>query len=201
MTVTRYISGVCYKFGAHCTINKDTISRKVTVDLHDKAKEGNHDLNMDDAADMVDDALSCSQLEFLGSGTRKFYNNRKKDYPRNGRMCTVPVRMDFKNKETKIQAETTLRSVCKVSCATPYPRRLRQLINGMIQNGKNSNPDSFIKIKVDIDNLLLSAHARQGDNWIHLKLDTVIPLDILDRNQTSLDAPEDGDMVEIPPVS
>ena len=156
---------------------------------------------MDDAADMVDDALSCSQLEFLGSGTRKFYNNRKKDYPRNGRMCTVPVRMDFKNKETKIQAETTLRSVCKVSCATPYPRRLRQLINGMIQNGKNSNPDSFIKIKVDIDNLLLSAHARQGDNWIHLKLDTVIPLDILDRNQTSLDAPEDGDMVEIPPVS
>ena len=131
---------------------------------------------------MVDDALSCSQLEFLGSGTRKFYNNRKRDDPRNGKMCTVPVRMDFKNKETKIQAETTLRSVCKVNCSTPYPKKLRQLISEMIKQGKDSNPGSYIRIKVDIDNLLLSAHARQGDSWTHLKLDMVIPLDILDRN-------------------
>ena len=148
----------------------------------------------------MDDTLSCSTLQFLGSGTRKFYNNREKDDPRNSKMCTVPVRMDFKNKETKIQAESTLRSVCKVHCSTPYPKRLRQLINGMIQNGKNINPDSFIKIKVDIDNLMLTAHARQGDNWIHLKLDTVIPLDILDRNR-SLDAVDDGDIAEILPIS
>ena len=114
-------------------------------------------------------------------------------------MCTIPVRMDFKNKETKLQAETTLRSVCKVSCSTPYPKRLRQLINGMIQNGKNTNPDCFIKIKVDIDNLMLTAHARKEDTWIHLKLDTVIPLDILDRN-LSLDAVDDG-LAEIIPIS
>ena len=181
------------------TINKETISRKVTVALHDKAKEGKHDWNVDDAAEMVDDALSCSQLEFLGSGTRKFYNNRKKDDPRNGKMCTIPVRMDFKNKETKLQAETTLRSVCKVSCSTPYPKRLRQLINGMIQNGKNTNPDCFIKIKVDIDNLMLTAHARKEDTWIHLKLDTVIPLDILDRNLSS-DSVDDV-LAEINPIS
>ena len=181
------------------TINKETISRKVTVALHDKAKEGKHDWNVDDAAEMVDDALSCSQLEFLGSGTRKFYNNRKKDDPRNGKMCTIPVRMDFKNKETKLQAETTLRSVCKVSCSTPYPKRLRQLINGMIQNGKNTNPDCFIKIKVDIDNLMLTAHARKEDTWIHLKLDTVIPLDILDRNLSS-DTVDDV-LAEINPIS
>ena len=174
------------------TINKETISRKVTVALHDKAKEGKHDWN-------ADDALSCSQLEFLGSGTRKFYNNRKKDDPRNGKMCTIPVRMDFKNKETKLQAETTLRSVCKVSCSTPYPKRLRQLINGMIQNGKNTNPDCFIKIKVDIDNLMLTAHARKEDTWIHLKLDTVIPLDILDRNLSS-DSVDDV-LAEINPIS
>ena len=102
-------------------------------------------------------------------------------------MCTVPVRMEFKNKETKLQAESTLRSVCKLNCSTPYPKRLRTLINEMIQQGKSSHPASFIRIKVDIDNLLLSAHARQGDNWIHLKLDTVIPLDILDRFQVSAD--------------
>ena len=169
------------------TINKESISRKVTIALHEKVKTGNHDWAMDDAAEMVDDALSCSQLEFLGSGTRKFHNPRNKDDPRNGKMCTVPVRMEFKNKETKLQAESTLRSVCKLNCSTPYPKRLRTLINEMIQQGKSSHPASFIRIKVDIDNLLLSAHARQGDNWIHLKLDTVIPLDILDRFQVGAD--------------
>ena len=65
----------------------------------------------------------------------------------------------------------------------------------MIKQGKDSNPGSYIRIKVDIDNLLLSAHARQGDSWTHLKLDTVIPLDILDRNQTLADDP----MSEAPP--
>ena len=185
------------------TINKETISRKVTVALHDKAKSGDHDWAIDDAAEMVDDALSCSQLEFLGSGTRKFYNNRKRDDPRNGKMCTVPVRMDFKNKETKIQAETTLRSVCKVNCSTPYPKKLRQLISEMIKQGKDSNPGSYIRIKVNIDDLLLSAHARHGDSWTHLKLDTVIPLDILDRNQTLADDPmsEAPPEIEAPPVS
>ena len=82
------------------TINKETISCKVTVALHDKAKSGAHDWAIGDAEEMVDDTLSCSTLQFLGSGTRKFYNNREKDDPRNSKMCTVPVRMDFKNKET-----------------------------------------------------------------------------------------------------
>ena len=85
---------------------------------------------------MIDDALSCSQLEFLGFGTRKFYNNRDKTDKRNGKMCTVPVRMDFKNKETRIQAENTLRSICKVKCSIPYPRKLRTLINETIAEGK-----------------------------------------------------------------
>ena len=94
------------------TINKDMISRKVTIALHEKAKEGNHNWAISDASEMINDTLSCSQLEFLGSGTRKFYNNRDKTDKQNGKMCTVPVRMDFKNKETRVQAESSLRSIC-----------------------------------------------------------------------------------------
>ena len=163
------------------TINKETISRKVTVALHEKAKEGNHDWALSNAADMIDDALSCSQLEFMGSGTRKFYNNRDKTDKRNGKMCTVPVRMDFKNKDTRIQAETTLRSICKVTCSTPYPKKLRLMINEAIQNGKKMRQGCFIKVKVDMDNLKISAAARTDTGWENLGLDSPIPLDILDR--------------------
>ena len=93
--------------------------------------------------------------------------------------------------------------MCKVHCSTPYPKRLRQLISEMIKQGKISSPGSFIRIKVDIDNLLLSAHARQGDNWTHLKLDTVIPLDILYRNQAVSEGQlsDFADSIEVIPVS
>ena len=121
-------------------INKESISKKVTVALHEAAASGEHDWNIKDAGEMVDDALSCSQLEFLGAGTKKFFNNKDKADPRNGKMCTVPVRMDFKNKETRVSAEYTLRSICKVSCSTPYPRKLRALLGRAILEGKKKVP-------------------------------------------------------------
>ena len=144
-------------------------------------KGSEKDWALSDASEMIDDALSCSQLEFLGSGTRKFYNNRDKTDKRNGKMCTVPVRMDFKNKETRIQAENTLRSICKVKCSIPYPRKLRTLINETIAEGKKRMDKCFIKVKVDIDNLKLSASARTDQGWTNLELDQNIPLDILEK--------------------
>ena len=163
------------------TLNKETISRKVTVALHEKGKAGSHDWALQDAADMIDDALSCSQLEFLGSGTRKFYNKMNAADKRNGKWCTVPVRMDFKNKETRIQVENTLRSICKVNCSTPYPRALRAMIKDTIQKGKQLKDGCYIRTKVDIDNLTLSASARTPSGWLNLDLDQAIPLDILDK--------------------
>ena len=56
------------------TINKDTLSRKVMVALSNKAKEGNHDYNLNDAKDTIDDVLSCSKLKFMGSSTRAYHN-------------------------------------------------------------------------------------------------------------------------------
>ena len=96
-------------------------------------------------------------------------------------MCTVPVRMDFKNKETRVQAETTLRSICKVNCSIPYPRKLRTMISEIISSGKRLREGLFIKVKVDIDNLKLSASARTPTGWENLDLDRTIPLDILER--------------------
>ena len=129
------------------TLNKETISRKVTVALHKKGKEGAHNWALNNAADMIDDALSCSQLEFLGSGTRKFYNKTNTADKRNSKWCTIPVRMDFKDKETHIQAENTLHSICKVNCSTPYLRALRTMINKTIRSGKQLGEGCFIKVK------------------------------------------------------
>jgi len=182
--------------GAAPTINKETISKKVTMALHEKAASGNHDWNIKDAGEMVDDALSCSQLEFLGSGTRKFFNNKKNTDPRNGKMCTIPVRMDFKNKETRIQAESTLRNICKVSCSTPYPKKLRALLGKAILEGKKLHKESFIRTKIDVDKLTVTASARIGNSWTTVFGPVPIPLDVLDPNTVipESDTPEVSEM-------
>ena len=173
--------------GAAPTINKDAISRKVTIALHNKVQDGKHDWALNDAAHMIDDVLSCSQLEFLGSGTRKYFNNRNKADPRNGKICTVPVRMDFKNKDTRSQAEHTLRSICKVSCSVPYPKRLRDALREMVVAGKAVKPGCFIRTKVDIDNLVVTASARGKEEtaWTPLDLDMKITPDFLDKGPTT----------------
>ena len=138
--------------GTAPTMNKETLSRKVTMALSTKCSAGGHDYHIGDAED-----------------------------PLNGKMCTMPVRFDFKDRETRIQAEISLRKICQVRCSTPYPKKLRQLLNKLVTDGKQLVPEKyFIRTRVNVDKLCVDVHARIGDSWKDLALSTKIPLDILD---------------------
>jgi hypothetical protein len=167
-------------------MNKDTLSRKVTLALGEKASSGDHDYDIKDAEDAIDDILSCSKLEFLGATSKKFYNKRNPNDVRNDTFCTLPVRFEFRDRETRIQAEKTLRKVCHVSCATPYPKRLRTMLDTLLTEGKKKYPNSFIKTKVSVDDLTIEAHAKVGDKWVDLGLKCSIPHDICDQVTTEL---------------
>jgi hypothetical protein len=162
-------------------MNKETLSRKVTLALGEKASKGEHDYDIRDAEDAIDDILSCSKLEFLGATSKKFYNKKNPQDVRNETFCTLPVRFEFRDKETRIQAEKTLRKVCKVSCATPYPKKLRDMLDAMLTEGKKQYPKCFIRTKVSVDDLTIEAHAKVGDNWVDLGLKCSIPHDICDQ--------------------
>jgi hypothetical protein len=162
------------------TMNKETLSRKVTLALSSKASGGNHDYDIKDAEEVIDDVLSCSKLEFLGTSSRKFFNKKNPKDARNDTMCTLPVRFEFKDKDTRIQAEKSLRKICKVSCAVPYPKRLRLMLDKLIVEGKKLYPDSFIRTRVNVDSLTIDAHAKTSDGWQDLNLRCNIPLDICD---------------------
>jgi hypothetical protein len=161
-------------------MNKDTLSRKVTLALGEKASGGEHDYDIRDAEDAIDDILSCSKLEFLGATSKKFYNKKNPNDARNDTFCTIPVRFEFKDKETRFQAEKTLRKVCKVSCAIPYPKKLRTMMDALLTEGKKQYPNSYIRTKVNVDDLTIEAHAKVGDNWIDLGMKTTIPHNICD---------------------
>ena len=175
------------------TINKDTLSRKVTMALSDKAKAGDHNYNVTDAEETIDDVLSCAKLEFLGAGSKKYFNSCNPADKRNNKFCTMPVRMDFKDKETRIQAEISMRKLCKVSCSTPYPKRLRTILAELVKEGKKAAPDCFICTRVNVDKLTIDVHAKNGKEWVDLNLSREIPTQILDPFSDALDTMDESE--------
>jgi hypothetical protein len=168
-------------------INKDTLARKVTIALHDKAAKceqvRNGDITEADAEEIVDDLLTCTSLDFLANGSTRYRKDKHPDDPRIGKMCTLPVKMLFKGRDERILAEQTLRRVCQARCSTPYPKNLRTMIGKLVDEGKQIKPGHFIRIKVHADTLRLEAHASVDRKWVDLKISKDIPLDILDSTE------------------
>ena len=54
-------------------------------------------------------------------------------------------------------------------------------LSDLIKQGKALKPKMYIKTKVDIDKLVISTFAKEGDNWTNLNLDTPITPEFLDR--------------------
>jgi hypothetical protein len=163
-------------------MNKESLSRKVTESLCSTVKAGNHDYDIADAEEVLDDILSCSKLEFLGTTSKLYFNNRNQNGPLNNKMYTLPVRMDFKDRETRFEAEIMLRKICKVNCSVPYPKKMRNLLNDMIKEGKALQPNSFIRTKVNVEKLTVEAHAKTAAGWVDLNIKKSIPVSILDNS-------------------
>jgi hypothetical protein len=162
-------------------LNKDTLSKKVTLLLHERAQqEGIYKGNPAAAEEAMDDLLSCASIDILGKGSRIFYNKKDNCDPRNGKMCTVPIKLSFRDKETRFQAELALKKACKVKCGTPYPKNLRGMLDDFVKSCKPEHPGCFILAKVDAEKLLITARARSDKGWKDVNRSVPIPLDILD---------------------
>jgi hypothetical protein len=107
------------------TLNATTILKRATLALSDAAAkvEGNPGKPPSkDAVAALDDVMSVTENVTLYDKVTKLYVNWKNDKdPANRTYFTIPVRYEFKDKDTKAEAETILRDTCKVECTTPYP--------------------------------------------------------------------------------
>jgi hypothetical protein len=167
--------------GSVPVLNRDTLSKKVTLVLHERAQsEGIYKGNPAAAEEAIDDILSCASIDILGRGSKVFYNKKDNNDDRNGKMCTVPVKLSFKDKNTRFQAELALKKACKVKCATPYPKELRVLMDKLVKECKPENHGSFILARVDAEKLMITARARNDKGWVDLDRSVPIPVDLLD---------------------
>jgi hypothetical protein len=136
-------------------MNRDTMAKKATLALTNmaaaKEKKGTS-IPSDEAIAALDDVLSvATNYQILGSGTRTYRNQKDAN---NSAFCTAPVKYEFKDKETRNNAEKVLRTRCGVNCAIPYPVMVRECIKQIVNEVKKDYPDNFIKVTVDTGRLV-----------------------------------------------
>jgi hypothetical protein len=142
-------------------INPDTMNTRVTRALTEKAakKDGiNGTIPKDDTVAILDDVLSIAKsVKFFGKTTKTYKNPRD---PLSGSYCTVPVRYEFPDKDSRIHAETVFKEQCKVQCSTPYPLILRETMKQVLDQTKSAHPNHFVKVTVDANNMCLRVVKR-----------------------------------------
>jgi hypothetical protein len=135
-------------------MNKETLCKKATLALTTLAagkEKQTGSIPSNDAIDAIDDVLSLAENYQVLGNTTKTYRNAKD--PNSGLYCTAPVRYDFKNKDTRTNAEIVLRDRCGVSCAVPYPVPVRECIKKIVSEVKKEHPDNYVKVAVDTGKL------------------------------------------------
>jgi hypothetical protein len=183
-------------------INQDTMSTKVTKALTVKAAKcdgSNGSVPKNDTVLALDDVLSIVQnVKFYGK-TTKTYKNPKD--PMSGSYCTIPVRYDFLDKESRAYAETVLKEKCKVQCSVPYPAVLREASKQIVEQVKNTNPNHFVKVNIDTSSMTFKVVKRpmlaEGDKGKKTWSNACDPIPIPDAclDVTSRKAPEDFRLV------
>jgi hypothetical protein len=173
-------------------MNTATISRHVTQDIVRKAAEIENKTDGrpgEETVALLDDTLSMvTGMDFFGKVTKPFNNKRDVNDVKNGSFCTLPVKLNFKNKEAKARAETILRRHCGISGSTPYPQKLRKLIGKTLGEERAKNPQCFIQVRVDPDNFALKVSRRNDKKeWVNNYSIIDIPNEVMDLGTVSND--------------
>jgi hypothetical protein len=163
-------------------LNPDTMKRKFAEDLAAKAaavEELDNGRPSPAVAAQLDDALEMvTKMEFFGKVTKKA---KKKGNPGEEEdFYSIPIKLSYKDKNTREAAEARIRSLCKVSSTTPYHRTLRNFINKVVEESKVKYPGHYIQAKVDAEKFQLRISKMKNRVWENNVETIPLPDSVLD---------------------
>jgi hypothetical protein len=168
--------------GPVAIMNPETMRKNFSMDLAAKAAsvegvpEGRPTA---DVAAQLDDALGMvTKMEYFGKETKRAKKKGKDSGDEN--FFTIPVKLSFKDKETRDAADGRLRKLCKFGGTVPYHRTLRNVINRVITDTKEMHKDSFIQVKVDAEKFRLRVSRREAGVWYNDIQIVELPDEVLD---------------------
>jgi hypothetical protein len=111
---------------------------------------------------LLDDILSMAMaMKLFGKVTSPCRN--MKDPALNGSFYTIPVCLEFADKDSRNRIDSMLREHCGITSLVPYPGILRSCIKATLDHFKSIHPDNFVKVTVDHTNLCLKVSHRIKD--------------------------------------
>jgi len=165
-------------------MNRQTLSSSVTKDIAAKAAQVDKQENgrpKEDTVAILDDTLSLMKgMDFFGRTTKPA---KDKEGKLSG-FHTMPVSMQFRDKDSKVRAEQVLRQNCGIKCTTPYPHRLRDMMRKVLEEQKALDKEAFIQVRVDLESLSLKVSKRTGNNWQNNVAEIKIENDTMELNRT-----------------
>ena len=171
-------------------MNQDTMSTRASLALSKmaaKQEKGTTSIPSEEARETLDDALGMAKgITFYGKQTKTYTN--PKDSENSGAYCTLPVRYDFKDRDTRSKVENFLREKCGVQCSTPYPTMLRECIKQTVEKVKTDYPGSTVRVNVDAKNFCLrvSKKAKDEANYTPLRKHLPLPVEALDTSSKKI---------------
>jgi hypothetical protein len=163
-------------------LNPDTMKRKFAEDLAAKAAtvEGTDNGRPSPAvAAQLDDALEMvTKMEFFGKVTKKA--KKKGNAGEEEDFYSIPIKLAYRDKNTREAAESRLRTMCKVSGTVPYHRTLRNVMNKVIEESKVKYPGHYIQVKVDVEKFQLKVSKMMNGIWENNMLLIPLPDSVLD---------------------
>jgi hypothetical protein len=131
---------------------------------------------------VVNDALSnADNVEFLGQSSSARIDKRDPMNPITSPFCSMPVKLDFPDKNTRIHFERTLRQNCKQKAQMSLPNKIWKYQTAYRTALKEKYPGKVVMVRVDTAAMSLVAHTKdEGDvTWTRCPGDWPLPRGIM----------------------
>ena len=171
--------------------NRDILANSFSVTLNQQtiAAAEKNDKDSAESVRLVDDALSSAEnIEFLGGRTKEFENKRSASDPRNRAFCTMPVKLSFPDRSSRILFERTLSAEAGIRATQSYPKNVRTEMTLFRNALLEKYPDHLIMTRpAPLPALeLIAFQKRDGEpKWQQLDITHPLPLNIMLRSYSA----------------
>jgi hypothetical protein len=157
--------------GGESVGNRQCLSRSLAAGIRAAAlstaeSEGK---DMAESVRRAGDALSCaSDVVFLGQASRPYKNNRDENDPKNSTFHTMPVKLEFEDRQQRVYFEQSMRSCCKLRASISLPPFLQKERTAFDSAMRQLYPGYMIMVRPDAARCVLTAVRKKdlsGTRW------------------------------------
>jgi hypothetical protein len=146
-----------------------------------KAAEGSGE-DPNEGIRIVNDALSCADnMDFIGQTSTRKIDRRDPANPVTLPFCTMPVKLDFPDRHTRIHFERTLKKHCGLKASMSLPFNIRKYQSLFLAAMKTRYNNRVVTVRPDTSTLSLVAFMKNetGAGWSKCRESIPIPRRIM----------------------